>query len=177
MAATERELHEKQQALIRDLGERHAQIERLDHDATSFDEQYEQLLACGEQLLEFERLLPARLAEPRRRRTEKIVKWSWLGESIVTVALIVTVFLLGHTAWWLVLLIPHLLATMLGWSVTVTADRHKQQRAIAIGLHVPCLLVALVSLGVLSGWWITAIVIGWIAIGVASEGNAQQEAR
>lgn len=177
MASTERQLHEQHHTMIKDLGERHARIKRSGPSDASFDEQYEQLMACAEHLLEFERLLPARLAEPRRDRAEQVVKWSWRGETAVVAALIAAVFVLGHSAWWLVLLIPHLLAALLGWLVKVTADGYKQQRAIAIGLHALCLLVVLVTLGVLSAWWVVAVVVGWIAVGVASEGTPQQGAK
>ncbi|TLS45642.1 hypothetical protein FE633_12755 [Streptomyces montanus] len=179
MATTARELHEQHQARLRELGNRHARIKQLDpdEDAASFESQYGELVACAAQLLEFERALPARLAEPQRERTEQIVKWSWRGESAVAVALMVAMVVLGHTIWWLVLLIPHLLATLAGWSVTVTAVRHRKQRAVAIGLHALCLLVGLVTLGVLSPWWITAILLAWLAIGVASEGTTQQGAK
>lgn len=84
-------------------------------------------------------------------------------------ALIAAVLLWGSTAWWLVLLVPHLLATLAGWSVKVTAARHAQQRGAAVGLHALCLLVALVSLGVLSAWFIIAIVIGWLVVGAACD--------
>ncbi|WP_367318205.1 hypothetical protein [Streptomyces sp. HUAS ZL42] len=176
MAISERQLHEQHRAMTKDLGDRRARLKQLGPDDASFGDQYEQLVAGAVQLLEFERAMPDRLAEPHRQRSEQIVKWSWRGESAVATALIAAVFVLGHTAWWMVLLIPHLLATLLGWTLTVTTVRHKQQRAVAIALHVLCLLVALVSLGVLSAWWIIAIVVGWIAIGALSEGNAQQEA-
>ena len=177
MAISERQLHEQHQAVIKDLAAQHTRLKQLDPEDAAFGEQYEQLTAGATQLLEFERAMPARLAEPQRQRSEQIVTWSWRGETAVAVALIGAVFALGHSAWWLVLLIPHLLATLLGWTITVTTERHKQQRAVAIALHALCLLVALVSLGVLSAWWIIATVIGWIAIGVVSEGTGQQGAK
>lgn len=177
MATTEHQLHEQHRAMVQDLGARHAHLKQLDPGDAAFDEQYEDLVARAEQLLEFERLLPGRLAEPQRQRSEQIVRWSWRAQTVVAVALIAAVFALGHTAWWLVLLIPHLLATLPGWSVKVTAARHKLQRRVAIGLHALCLLVALVGLEMLSAWWITAVVIGWVIVGVASESDTQQGAK
>ncbi|MFE9445363.1 hypothetical protein ACFYO2_41890 [Streptomyces sp. NPDC006602] len=177
MAEGERQLREQHQAMIRDLRARHARIKQCGPDDAAFDEQYEQLVACAESLLEIERMLPGRLAQPKRERAEKVVKWSWRGQTVVAAALIAAVLALGHTAWWLVLLIPHLVATLMGWSVTVTVERFKEQRAISIGLHVLCLLVALVALGVVSAWWIVAVLVGWVAVGAASEGASQQGAK
>lgn len=177
MAETERQLRERHQAMIRNLGAQHARIKEYGSDDAAFDEQYEQLVASAESLLEFERLMPACLAQPKRERAEQIVKWSWRGETLVAAALIATVLALGHTAWWLVLLIPHLLATLLGWSVTVTTERYRQQRAIAVGLHVLCLLVGLIAFGTISAWWIIAVLVGWVAVGVASDGTSQQGAK
>lgn len=177
MAEGERQLREQHQAMIKELGTRHARIKQCGPDGAVFDEQYEQLVACAESLLEFERMLPGRLAQPKRERAAQVVKWSWRGQTVVAAALIAAVLVLGHTAWWLVLLIPHLLATLMGWSVTVTAERYNEQRAIAISLHVLCLLVVLVALGVVSAWWIVAVLVGWVAVGATSEGSSQQGAK
>jgi hypothetical protein len=95
----------------------------------------------------------------------------------VTIALITVVLAFDHTVWWLVLLIPHLLATLLGWSIKVTVQQHKQQRGIAFALHALCLLVIIVALGVLSAWWIIAVLIGWALIGGASADSPQQGAK
>jgi hypothetical protein len=177
VATTEHQLHDQHRAMVQDLSARHARLKQLAPGDAAFDEQYEELVAHAAHLLEFEGLLPNRLAEPQRQRSEQIVKWSWRAQTAVAVALIAAVFVLGHTAWWLVLLIPHLLATMAGWRIKVTMAGHKQQRAVALGLHALCLLVAVVVLGVLSAWWIIAIVIGWVVVGGASEGNTQQGAK
>jgi hypothetical protein len=95
----------------------------------------------------------------------------------MAVALITSLFVLGHTAWWLVLLIPHLIGTLIGWSITVTTEGYKLQRGIAIGLHVLCLLVALVALGAVSAWWTIALLAGWAVVGLASEGSSRQGAK
>ncbi|MGK5696424.1 hypothetical protein ACSNOJ_26640 [Streptomyces sp. URMC 128] len=174
---SERELRERHRDMIRDLGVRHSRIRQADPDDATFDDLYEQLVAGAEKLLEFERTLPARLAQPKRERAAQVVKWSWRGQSGMAVALITSLFVLGHTAWWLVLLIPHLIGTLMGWSITVTTEGYKLQRGIAIGLHVLCLLVALVALGVVSAWWTIAVLAGWVVVGVASEGSSRQEAK
>ncbi|MEU6885604.1 hypothetical protein ABZ918_10400 [Streptomyces viridosporus] len=56
-------------------------------------------------------------------------------------------------------------------------QQHKQQRRIAFALHALCVLVILVALGVLSAWWIIAVLIGWALIGGASTDAPQQEAK
>ncbi|GAA2718448.1 MULTISPECIES: hypothetical protein [Streptomyces] len=171
MGSTERELGQEHQRLRKVLGERYALVSGLDQDDAAFDAEYGQLVSDAQRLIDFERQLPARLAEPQRERNERFVRWSWRGQSAVAAALILTVFVLGISAWWLVLLVPHLLATLAGWSVKVTPARHVQQRRTAAGLHVLGLLVALVSLGVLSAWFIIGIVIGWLVVGVACDGS------
>ncbi len=177
MAATERDLHEQHRAMTSDLAARHARVKELDFDDAEFDGQYTAMVQGAEELLAFEQTLPTRLAEPQRLRSAKIVRWSWRGQTAVAIALI-TVVVLDRTAWWLLLLIPHLLATLLGWSIKVTLQQHKQQRGIAFALHALCVLVILVALGVLSAWWwIIAVLIGWALIGGASADAPQQGAK
>ncbi|TKS96265.1 hypothetical protein [Streptomyces lasalocidi] len=177
MAATERDLHEQHRAMTSDLAARHARVKELDVDDLEFDGQYTAMVQGAEELLAFEQMLPMRLAEPQRLRSAKIVRGSWRGQTAVAIALITTVLVLDRTAWWLVLLIPHLLATLLGWSIKVTPQQHKQQRGIAFALHALCVLVILVALGVLSAWWIIAVLIGWAFIGGACADAPQQGAK
>ncbi|KOV62964.1 hypothetical protein ADL00_23725 [Streptomyces sp. AS58] len=178
MAATERDLHEQHRAMTSDLAARHARVKELDVDDAEFDGQYTAMVQGAEELLAFEQTLPTRLAEPQRLRSAKIVRWSWRGQTAVSIALITAVAVLDRTAWWLLLLIPHLLATLLGWSIKVTVQQHKQQRGIAFALHALCVLVILVALGVLSTWWwIIAVIIGWALIGGASADAPQQGAK
>ncbi|TVL91297.1 hypothetical protein CD790_18885 [Streptomyces sp. SAJ15] len=169
MPATERELHEQHRSMTKELAARHARVKERDPDDPENDNQYTELVERAEELLEFEQQLPARLAEPQRLKSASIVRWAWRVQTAVAVGLAIAALALGHTAWWLVLLIPHLAATLMGWSITVTAKQHKQQRTIAVALQVEGLLVVLVVLGVISPWWIIAIVIGWIGIGAFSE--------
>lgn len=169
MSSTGRELAQEHQLLRDAFRERHARVVRLDQDDASFDAEYGQMVEQAERLLEFEKGSPARLAEPQRERSERFVKWSWRAETAVAALLIAAVFVVGNTAWWLVLLVPHLLATLMGWTVEVTAARHVHQRRVAVGLHVLCVLVALVSLGVVSAWFLITVPVGWIVVGVASE--------
>ncbi|MFH8894486.1 hypothetical protein [Streptomyces sp. NPDC017949] len=177
MGSTERELNQEHQVLRRMLSERHARVVRLDQDDLAFDAEYEQLVAEAARLIDFEDQLPARLAEPKRERSEQFVRWSWRAEAMVSAALIAAVFLLGNSAWWLVVLVPHLLATLGGCTFKVTAERHATQAKVAASLHGLCLLVALVSLGVLSAWFIIAILAGWFVIGVASDSTEAAKGR
>ncbi|WP_030733375.1 hypothetical protein [Streptomyces sp. NRRL S-237] len=177
MGGTEHELNREHQVLRRTLGERHARLVRLDQDEREFETEYGQLVAEATRLIDFERRLPARLAEPKRERSEQFVRWSWRVEAVVAAVLIAAVFILGDTAWWLVLLVPHLLATAVGCTIKVTAARHAEQAKGAAALHVLCLLVALVSLGALSAWFIIAILVGWLVVGVASEGTEASKGR
>ncbi|MFG2979261.1 hypothetical protein ACGFYY_40530 [Streptomyces sp. NPDC048331] len=177
MGSTERELNQEHQVLRQTLGERHARVVRLDQDDVAFDAEYGQLVAEARRLIDFERQLPARLAEPKRERSEQFVRWSWRAEAGVAAVLIAAVFILGNTAWWLVLLVPHLLATLGGCTIKVTAARHAVQTKVAAGLHVLCLLVTLVTLGVLSAWFIIAILVGWLVIGVASDSTEAPKGR
>ncbi|MBH1937837.1 hypothetical protein I5Q34_26805 [Streptomyces sp. AV19] len=174
---TERALNEQHQHLRETLNARYTRVSRLDQDDAAFDAEYRWLVNEAEQLIAFETQLPARLAEPRRAGSERVVRWSWRAEAAVAAGLISTVFLTDSSTWWLVLLIPHLLATLAGWSVKVTTARHVRQRRTAIGLHVLCLVVALVSLSVLSAWFIAAIVFGWLLIAGISDGTEPEEQR
>ncbi|MFF7449808.1 MULTISPECIES: hypothetical protein [unclassified Streptomyces] len=177
MAATERDLHEQHRAMTSDLASRHARVKELDVDDAEFDGQYTAMVQGAAELLAFEQTLPTRLAEPQRLRSAKIVRWSWRGQTAVSIALITADLVLDRTAWWLLLLIPHVLATLLGWSIKVTVQQHKQQRGIAFALHALCVLVILVALGVLSAWWIIAVLIGWALIGGACADAPQQGAK
>ncbi|MFD3622458.1 hypothetical protein ACFWWT_46410 [Streptomyces sp. NPDC058676] len=152
-----------------DLANQQARVKGLDPGTEEYDDHYIALVERAEELLTFEQALPVRLAEPQRLRSVAIVRWAWRFQTAVAAGLIVAALFLGHTAWWLVLLIPHLVATLMGWSITVAAKRHRQQRAIALALQAEGALVILVVFGVLSPWWIIAVLAGWIGIGAFSE--------
>ncbi|MFF0170883.1 hypothetical protein [Streptomyces prasinus] len=169
VSATERELHEQHRTMTTDLAAQHGRVKAFDPDNAEFDGQYTALVERAEELLAFEQQLPARLAEPQRLRSASIVRWAWRAQTALAAALIIAALALGHTGWWLVLLIPHLLATLMGWSITVTAQRHRQQRAIALVLQAQGVLVVLVVLGMLSPWWVIAVVLGWLGIGAFSQ--------
>ncbi|MDX3697639.1 hypothetical protein PV726_47175 [Streptomyces europaeiscabiei] len=177
VAATERELHEQHRTMKTDLTAQHARVKELDPGDAEFDSQYTAMVQRAQELLAYEQTLPARLAEPQRLRSEQIVRWSWRGQTAVALALITVVLASDRTVWWLLLLIPHLLATLLGWTIKGIVQQHKQQRGIAFALHALCLLMILVVVGVLPTWWIIAVLIAWALIGAASADSPQQGAK
>ncbi|MFD6432606.1 hypothetical protein [Streptomyces venezuelae] len=119
-------------------------------------------------LAEFEKTIPELLAEPERRRSERIVTWSWRGQAAVGAVLIALVFGLDRSAWWLVLLVPHFVGTVAGCFQKVDAEQHRDSRFGAIGVHVVALLVALISLSVISRWFIIAAAAGWMLVAGSS---------
>jgi hypothetical protein len=168
VAETEHDLHELHKDLTRALARQHERVVGLGREGAVADREFEALVEQAEALLAFEQQLPARLAEPQRLRSAAIIFWSWRVQSAVAAVLIAAVFLFGHTAWWLVLAVPHLLATLAGWPLKATAKEHRARRNAAIGLHLVGVLFALVVLGVLSAWFIIAVLIGWVVVGIAS---------
>ncbi|MFJ8596404.1 hypothetical protein [Streptomyces sp. NPDC093598] len=87
--------------------------------------------------------------------------WSWRGQAAVGAVLIAVVFVLDRSTWWLVLLVPHFGGTVAGCFQKVDAEQHRDRRFGAIGLHVVALLMALISLSVISRWFIIAAAVGW----------------
>ncbi|WLQ53941.1 hypothetical protein P8A21_40500 (plasmid) [Streptomyces poriferorum] len=118
----------------------------------------------------------ALLAEPQRLRSEKIVFCSWRAQSAVAAALMGAALLLGHSGWWL--LVPHLVATFCGWQLKVTLMDHLDRRFASLGLHVVAILLALVALGVISVWFLVAVLVGWALVGgLASDNKGAISAR
>lgn len=168
VAETEHDLHEAHRSLTRALADQH---ERTVASASGgdmvTDEAFEELVERAQALLTFEEQLPGRLAEPQRLRSQKVIFWSWRIQSGLALALIAAVFLTGHTLWWLLLILPHLAATFAGWSLKATPKEHQARRKAAIGLHAVGVLFVLVVLGVVSAWFITAVLVGWAVVGGA----------
>ncbi|MEW1678120.1 hypothetical protein AB0O47_33515 [Streptomyces noursei] len=133
-----------------------------------FAVEYARLVNLTEELVEYEKTIPERLAEPERRRSERIVVWSWRGQAVVGAGLISLLFLLDRSWWWLVVLVPHFVGTVAGSFQKVDAEQHRDRRFGAIGLHVVSLLVALISLSILSPWFLFAVAVGWMIVGGAS---------
>ncbi|MER0443287.1 hypothetical protein ABR738_01605 [Streptomyces sp. Edi4] len=78
--------------------------------------------------------------------------------------LIALVFILDRSTWWLILLGPHFAGTAAGCFQKVDAEQHRDRRFGAVGLHVVALLMALISLSVISRWFIIAAAIGWMLV-------------
>ncbi|MFL4910628.1 hypothetical protein ACJ6WF_47945 [Streptomyces sp. MMS24-I2-30] len=167
MGSTEQQVEEQLAQLQQKVGARHAEV--LKHsDGDQFAVEYARLVNITSELVEFEKTIPGRLAEPDRRRSERIVTWSWRGQAAVSAVLIALVFILGRSAWWLVLLVPHFAGTVAGCFQKVDAEQHRDHRFGAVGLHVVALLMALISLSVISRWFIIAAAVGWMLVAGSS---------
>ncbi|WP_030618863.1 hypothetical protein [Streptomyces achromogenes] len=170
MGSTEQEIEEQFAQLQQKVGARHAEV--LKHsDGDRFAEEYAQLVHVTSELVEFEKTIPERLAEPERRRSERIVTWSWRGQAAFGAVLIALVFTLDRSSWWLVLLVPHFAGTVAGCFQKVGTEQHRDRRFGAIALHVVALLMALISLSVISRWFIIATAVGWMLVAGASMDN------
>ncbi|MGW3036450.1 hypothetical protein ACWDCB_35215 [Streptomyces sp. NPDC001178] len=167
MGGAEQELEQQYEQLREKVGERRAEVLKHSPRDDQFAAEYARLVNVTGKLVEFEKALPVRLAEPARRLSTRIVHWSWAGQAVVAAALIGVVFVSDRSGWWLVLLVPHLAATVVGAFQTVDAGRHLFRRKVAIGLHAVGVLVVLVSLRVISMWFLIAILIGWALVGGA----------
>lgn len=152
-------------------------LEDIPEDGGRYPAEYDQLVASTEELLSFEEGIPERLAEPGRQLSERIVLWSWRGQAAVAAALIVLAIVLGHSLWWLVLLVPHLIGTVAGCAQKVRIPAHMQQRVAALLLHPIAVVVALTVLGLLSAWMIVLVLIGWPAVGVIASTATEAETK
>ncbi|WP_326584635.1 hypothetical protein OG889_40345 [Streptomyces sp. NBC_00481] len=102
MGSTEQKIEEQFAQLQQKVGARHAEV--LKHsDGDQFPVEYARLVNVTSKLVEFEKTIPERLAEPDRRRSERIVTWSWRGQAAVAAVLIALVLILDRSTWWLVL--------------------------------------------------------------------------
>ncbi|GAA2292923.1 hypothetical protein OKJ48_01915 [Streptomyces kunmingensis] len=107
MGSTEQQIEEQLARLQQRVGARHAEVLKHDVDDDRFAVEYARLVNVTNKLVEFEKTIPELLAEPERRRSERIVTWSWRGQAAVGAVLIALVFVLDRSAWWLALLVPH----------------------------------------------------------------------
>ncbi|MEU7599390.1 hypothetical protein AB0B79_41455 [Streptomyces sp. NPDC039022] len=142
MGSTEQQIEEQLAQLQYRVGARRAQVLQYGVDDDQFAVEYARLVDVTGELVEFEATIPERLAEPERRRSERIVRWSWRGQAAVGAVLIALVFVLDRSTWWLVLLVPHFVATVAGCFQKVDAEQHRDRRFGAISVHVVALLVA-----------------------------------
>ncbi|MFE7246222.1 hypothetical protein [Streptomyces sp. NPDC057580] len=168
MGSAEQDIASEYTKLQKMVRARHAEVVKLSAGDDQFAVEYARLVSNTERLLQFERTIPERLAEPQLRLSQRTVTWSWCGQAVVGAALIALVFILGHTLWWLVLLVPHFLGALAGSAQKADAGDHVHRRRTAVGLHIVGVLVALVSLSVISSWFLVAIFVGWIAVAIAT---------
>ncbi|MDI3408364.1 hypothetical protein [Streptomyces cavernicola] len=154
--------HAELQRQIRDL---HTQVAVSGPDDDEYDEKYARLVEVTGELLDFEQEMPALLAEPARASSERVVLWSWRGQAVVAAVLVALVFVLDRTWWWTLLLVPHFVGTVVGSLQKVRTEGHRALRHTAMGLHVLAVLVALLFFGLLSMWFLIAIIIGWLLVG------------
>lgn len=178
MGSVKNEIEAEHAQLRQRLGARHAKVVQREAGGEDFMAEYARLLHAADKLLAFEQTLPAKLAEPERQVSERIVRTSWFGQAAISVALIVLVFALDHSAWWLVVLVPHTIAILSFAFQKVTAKNHRFYRHLTIGLHLECTLIVLIALSVISLWFVILAIIGWIVLGVAaSEGPGDTAAK
>ncbi|MFE2584567.1 hypothetical protein [Streptomyces sp. NPDC059378] len=171
MGKVRHEIETEYRQLQERLLTRHGEATRHEAGDEDFGTEYARLLQAADELLAFEKTIPAKLAEPERQLSERIVRISWLGQTAVALALIVLTFALDHSAWWLVVLVPHLIATLSFSFQKVTDKDHRFYRHLTIGLHLECLMVALITLSVISLWFVILAIIGWLVLGITvSEG-------
>ncbi|MFD3665784.1 hypothetical protein ACFWVF_35130 [Streptomyces sp. NPDC058659] len=168
MGSTEQQIEEQLAQLQQKVGARHAEVLKHDVDDDQFAVEYARLVNSTSRLVEFEKTIPERLAEPERQRSERIVTWSWRSQAAVGAVLIALVFILDRSTWWLVLLVPHFVGTVAGCFQKVDAEQHRDRRFGAVGLHVVALLMALISLSVISRWFIIAAALGWMLVAGSS---------
>ncbi|MFE5113516.1 hypothetical protein [Streptomyces sp. NPDC056663] len=168
VGGTEQDIASEYAKLQKMVRARHAEVVKHSAGDDQFAVEYARLVSNTERLLQFERTIPERFAEPQLRLSQRTVTWSWWGQAVVGAVLIALVFILGHTLWWLVLLVPHFLGVLAGSAQKVGSGDHVRRRSIAVGLHIVGVLVVLVSLSVISSWFLVAIFVGWIAVAIAT---------
>jgi hypothetical protein len=167
-AQTEHEVHQEHQKLVRALADQHALTVAQDQGEGVPDEAFDVLMERAQTLMAYEKQMPALLAEPERARSQKVIFWSWRSQSAVAIALVIVFRLLGYSDGWYALVVPHLVGTFCGWPLKATVKNHLARRNASIGLHVLGALLVLIVLGVLSPWFIVALLIGWAVVGTAA---------
>ncbi|MFF5338510.1 hypothetical protein [Streptomyces sp. NPDC013181] len=160
-------MHQEHQKLRRALADQHAHADVQDHNEGVPDQAFDILVERAQALMAYEKQMPALLAEPQRLRSQKVIFWSWRVQSAVAIGLILAFRLLGYSDWWYALIVPHLVGTFCGWRLEATAKNHLARRNASIALHAGGALLVLVVLGVLSPWFIVALLIGWAFVGTA----------
>ncbi|MFF8919497.1 hypothetical protein ACF08M_40995 [Streptomyces sp. NPDC015032] len=73
MDSTEQDVEQQFTQLQQKVGASHAEVLKHDVDDDQFVVEYARLVNSASKLVEFEKTIPERLAEPERRRSERIV--------------------------------------------------------------------------------------------------------
>ncbi len=132
------------------------QLKGLDRDAPEFDAAFGRLEVAGAELLRFEGTIPARLAEPARQVTARLVTWAaWTHAGAA--ALLVAAMALGwmSTSWSLATVLMLVLAAAFG-SQTISAADHQRRRG-------ACWLVfAAAPLPPAAGLWTGWLMVAWL---------------
>lgn len=167
MDSTKQETEQQFARLQQKVGDCHTEVAKLTTGDDRFEAAYDRLVTAAAELVEFEKTVPGRLAEPARKASARIVAFSWGGQAALGAALIALIVVWDRSLWWLVLLVPHVLATAAGAFQKVDTEGHRHRRNVALWLHVLGALVALVSLHLISAWFLIAILLGWTIVGGA----------
>lgn len=148
-------------------------LERQEEGTPHHDAAFHQLVAAAEAQIDYERRLPALLAEPTRARTERLLTWTLRAGAVEALALGVAILAVrGPGPGWLLLPVVQLVAHLAAMSVPVDWRRHRIQRAAAALLVLGDVLAALIVTGIVHAWWWTLLaVVGWAAgwLALASE--------
>ncbi|MDV9186834.1 hypothetical protein R6L23_01050 [Streptomyces sp. SR27] len=164
MGSTEQEIARRFAELQQRVGERRTRVLRAVGDEDRFAAGYAELVKAVGELVEYDTTIPQRLAEPARQLSERIVRWSWRGQAAVAAVMVVLVFALDMSGGWLLLLLPHLLGTLGGSFQKVDAGDHMTRRYATLAVHVVGVLVVLVTLSVISAWFIVLILFIWVPL-------------
>jgi hypothetical protein len=149
-----------------------AQIrERLDTlrplvpDSDDYVKAAARVLEATAELIEYEERLPFLIDEPRHRLSVAVVRWSGIVTAAVAGLLALATIPGWISLWWLVLLLPVLLAglRMLWLPVHPTGGPHERQRtgAAVVGASSP--VTALAATGVVPPWVAAATVVMVVA--------------
>ncbi|MFI0220125.1 hypothetical protein [Streptomyces lydicus] len=152
------------------------ELEGLPEDHPRYEALFEQLLKAGSTLLAYEAEVPAKQEEPHRKVSEKTLTWSSRAHGFGGALLALTP-LTGWIGWgWVALAAVQLVASFLIGAMDAPVQGHRQLRVAAVLLGGVTVLVPLVVLDVLSGWFWVAIIAGWIgSFGVAADAEAPQQ--
>ncbi|MGW7520419.1 hypothetical protein ACWGJ2_33045 [Streptomyces sp. NPDC054796] len=168
MGSSEREIREQYRGAQQEVAQLHSELKDLDTEDEGFPAGYARLVHGTRRLLRYEDELPRLLAEPARERSELMVLWSWRGQVVLALVMIVLVLVQDHALWWLPLLVLHLLGALAGTSQKVTAYGHLARRNVALVGDAASILTLLILLSVVPSWCLALVLAAWIVIAFAA---------